>query len=389
MASPLEKSMSGSRPVRVALVSVGLGRVQRGFERWASDLFKVLRDEVDIYLFKSGGPLGKREKRPALLRTATKVARILPLGSLAGASEYNRDCLAFGVCMIPDIIRLKFDVIHCVDPPMAVILRHLKRIFRFRARVLFTEGCVVPPEFYPPVDHVHHVAPQHMQNAVDRGIDPALMTLIPSGVHTERFADAGDRNDLREKFGIARSTFVVLAVSALRREHKRLDYLIEEASGLAGDVLLWIDGNPEDPTVPELARRKLGERCRITHVPSDQVPELYRVADVLVQASLRESFGLAIVEAIAAGTMILAHDVRHFEWLTGDRECLLDMTVPGLLRQKLREIQADREAYAAASQVRAQQVRLRFDWNTISAHYSAMYQHVANIAPTGALGKTP
>ncbi len=38
---------------KVAMVSVGLGRVQRGFERLFSDLFELVKNDVDITLYKS------------------------------------------------------------------------------------------------------------------------------------------------------------------------------------------------------------------------------------------------------------------------------------------------------------------------------------------------
>ena len=72
---------------KVALVSVGIGRVQRGFERMFTDLFNVLQGRVDVTLFKSGGSCGPNERIPRLLRRATAFARALPFGSHAGGPD--------------------------------------------------------------------------------------------------------------------------------------------------------------------------------------------------------------------------------------------------------------------------------------------------------------
>src|SRR5690606_32270636 len=139
-----------------------------------------------------------------------------------------------------------------------------------------------------------------------------------------------------------------------------------------GDVRLWLDGKPEEAAVVELARKRLGSRVRITHVPSEQVPALYHAADVMVHAALEESFGLAIVEAACSATPVLAHDAPHFAWLLDGRDRLVDMRAEGALAARLREVAAapDREAQQARSLARA--MRGRFDWNVLAPQYVEM-----------------
>jgi glycosyltransferase involved in cell wall biosynthesis len=368
--------MSAHEP-RVALVSIGLGRVQRGFERYFADLFAVLRDEIPMTLYRSAGGDRVHERVPRGLGTLTAMARRLPFGRWMGRAEYQRDCIAFGAALIPDLLREPFDVVHCIDPPLAHVLQRLKRWTGFTANVLFTEGCVMPPALYPRVNHIHHVGWRAFEAARAAGIPDAAMTLVPCGLHARRFARRPDREAIRARYGIAESTFVVLAVSAVKRDHKRVDHLIEEAAQLDGDVLLWIDGNPEDASVPHLARARLGTRCRITHVRSDMLPDLYTAADVLVHASLSESFGLAIVEALSAELPVLVHQDPHFEWLVGDRDCLVDMSTPGCLVARLQDHRSHPERLRRGSAIRAERIRQRFDWTAVAPAYADMYRRVA------------
>ena len=69
---------TGHPAPRVALISVGIGRVQRGFERYFSDLFDVLQGPVALTLFKSGGERSAHERVPAGLRLVTALVRRLP-----------------------------------------------------------------------------------------------------------------------------------------------------------------------------------------------------------------------------------------------------------------------------------------------------------------------
>jgi glycosyltransferase involved in cell wall biosynthesis len=372
-------SGNGSRPPRVALVSVGLGRIQRGFERYFSDLFEVLRDHLDVTLFKTGGESVDHQRVPPLFRVAQKMARLMPFGKFGDGTEYPKykhDCAALGLSLAPELIRGRFDVIHFIDPPMAKVFRHLKRVLRLRSEIVFTNGCNFPPQYYPAGMHIQHVAQPLFEEALELGVEKRRMTLAPCGIHTDRFMVSEERETVRRRHGIAAGTFVVLAVTAVKRVHKRVDHIVDEVATLGGDILLWIDGSPEDSSLIEEARRKLGERVRITHVPTAQVPELYAAADVFVHAALLESFGLAIVEAMSAGLPVVVHDSPHFRWLAGGPDALVDMTRPGALARRIEEIRSasDRTAQAAA---RARAVRERFDWKAVAPNYVHMYQSVA------------
>lgn len=365
-------------PPKVALVSVGLGRIRRGFERFFSELFGELSGRMDITLYKAGGPRSERECVPRLLEASRLLASLLPLGGHAGGPAYKRDCLAFGMSLVPDLLTRRFDVVHCIDPPMAKVLLHLKRTLRFSARLLFTEGCATPPEHYPPVTHVHQVAAEPLRVALEAGLPESFLTMIPCGMHSQRFARPLPRTELRAKYGVAESTFVALAVSAVQRPFKRVDYIIEECSRIDGDFLLWIDGNPAEPDLFELARTKLGSRCRVTHVPSSDVHELYQTADVLVHASLDEAFGLAVVEALCSGLPAIAHDSPHFAWLIGDRDWLADMSQPGSMTRLVERARAvDRAQLRRIGWSLSEPTCRRFDWRWIAPEYIELYRKVA------------
>ncbi len=367
------------RHPRVALVSVGLGRVQRGFERYFTDLFETIRDEVDVTLFMSAGERAVDRRVPPLLKTTTAMARRLPLGRLAGSREYNRDCLAFAFSMMPQLLRGRYDIVHCIDPPLAIALSKLRPLLGRRTQVLFTEGCNMPPAYYPRVDHIHHVGWMAWQEAVDAGVARERMTLVPCGLHASQFRAGVDRDVLRERWGISDGAFVVLAISAIKRTHKRVHHLIDEVAGMEGDILLWLDGNPEDDELVEHAKHQLGSRLRITHVATERVPELYGLADVLAHASLTESFGLSLVEAGCAGLPVVAHDSPHFEWLLGDRRFLVDMRAPGELRRRLVDMVASRDESTrrARAAALAGRVAQRFDWSNVRSEYIRMYRAIA------------
>lgn len=371
---------------RVAIVSIGIGRVQRGYERYFGDLFSVLREATDATLYKSAGKRTRDERVPRLLGPVTALVRLLPLGKgLEGEvyRKYRHDCLAYMICLLPVLLRGRFDVIHVIDHPLAKALERLGRIVPYRTRIVFANGWGATPDVYPRVDLIHHIAGPLYEQCLVEGVDPETVALVPCGIDTRRFRSALSKEELRDKHGVGRETFVIVVVSALNRYHKRVDHVIREVSAVEGDLLLWIDGNPEDPTVAELAESLLGDRCRITHVPSEQVADLYGLADLMVHGAVTEAFGLAVVEANSAGLRVLAHDSEHFYWLIGDPRDLVDMTEQGALSARLSTLlnsddpalpeQIEREAAE-----RSRRAIERFDWRSLAPRYLAMYEAVVS-----------
>lgn len=379
----LPRSAAPSR-LRVAIACTGVGQVKRGFERYFADLHRVLGGRIDITLFKGGGPDGPKETRIACLSRVGRLQRVLPLHRLMGRTPYHTECLTFVLGLYPRVRLGGFDVVHCIDPPVARLMYWMRRALGGRFRLLYTEGCAMPPSDYPPADHVHHVAMQPWLDAVAHGYAREDMTLLPCGIESGRYDVPRRRDELRREHGVPQDAFVVLSVAAINRNHKRTHHLVDEVARLGGERhLLWLDGSFDhgDPAVLDYARKVLGQRLRFTHVPSDRVGELYRLADVMVLGSLHESFALVVAEALVAGTPVLVHDSAHFRWLVGDEGALVDMREPGALARRLAELR-DRPRGAPEIAAMAARARGRFDWQALAPQYVELYEK-ARLAEQG------
>lgn len=371
--------MDTQQQLKIAIACPGIGLVQRGFERYFADLFSLMADEYAMTLFKGGGKTRHNEKILPFVYRNGLVAKIFPVHKLFGRNAMHTECLTFAMALLWQIRKNNYDIVHCIDPPLARVLYKLRHLFGMRFKLLYTEGCAMPPQHYPPADHIHQVALQTAQDAVAFGVPERHMALVPCGINPEKFACSKSKAELRQAYGIAADTFVILSVAALNRGHKRMHHLIGEAASLQGNFLLWLDSSLDqgEPDLIALAKSSLGDRCRLTHVPSDKVGELYALADVFVHTATAESFGLAIVEAAASGLPVITHDSGHFRWLLQNTACHVDMTVDGALCSKLAGLMAHPEAMQA---MRCPvQVRQRFDWRNLKAAYRSLYEGVAGI----------
>lgn len=350
------------------------------------DLFRLMEGELDVTLFKGGGAASDRERVLTFLPRNGRFVRTFPIHRLLGRTPIHVECMTFGLSLLPFLRGNHFDVVHCIDPSLARILYKLRRLFGLQFRLLYTHGVTMPPADYPPADHCHHVAERPYLEALGAGIPAGAMTLVPCGFHPERFDAPKSREELRREYGLPADAFVVLSVAALNRSHKRIHHLIDEVARLRGNYVLWLDASMDqgEPDLVAYARSRLGDRCRITHVPSSKVGELYRMADVMAHASVFESFGLSIVEAASAGLPVITHDTPHFRWLLPNPQAWLDMTSPGALASRLSFLMAHPESLRAVQCGEA--VRQRFSWNLLRQDYKALYERVSELPLAGQSG---
>ena len=62
----------------------------------------------------------------------------------------------------------------------------------------------------------------------------------------------------------------------------------------------------------------LGERVRfLPDLPREDMPDLYRAADVFVLPSLHEMFGIVLLEALATGLPVVCNDTAEFRTIVG------------------------------------------------------------------------
>ena len=155
--------------------------------------------------------------------------------------------------------------------------------------------------------------------------------MIPNFIDTARFTPGG-RSAARAALGLPQEPLIVLCCAAIRRDHKRIDYLLREFAAAAfapgREVLLIIAGSRETDTddVMAMGRALLGERVRfIVDLPRQQMPTLYQAADVFVLTSLFEMFGIVLIEAMAAGLPVICHDEPNFHYVCGPAALYADL----------------------------------------------------------------
>jgi phosphatidyl-myo-inositol dimannoside synthase len=138
-------------------------------------------------------------------------------------------------------------------------------------------------------------------------VDPSCVRVLPNTVDGG-FSPGAKSDALLDRFGL-RGKRVLLTVSRLdpnerRKGHDRIIKILPAIVAAMPNVVYLIAGHGADRTRLEALARSLGIANHVVfagRVAPDELPQLYRLADLFVMPSTQEGFGIVFLEAAASG----------------------------------------------------------------------------------------
>ena len=139
--------------------------------------------------------------------------------------------------------------------------------------------------------------------AVSWGVDAARVSVLANPAPA--LPELAPRDELRASFGM---TGLTLAFAGRLTAQKALGVALGALARVDGVALLIAgDGDERGPLEAKAAELGLGSRVRfLGPLPRERVVELFRAADASILSSSWENFPHTVVEALAAGTPVLA-----------------------------------------------------------------------------------
>lgn len=151
--------------------------------------------------------------------------------------------------------------------------------------------------------------------------------VIHNGVDVERFSPAVDKGALKRKFGFREEDLLILYVGRLY-SRKGLPTLIEAIPKVVrkfNDVKFIISGRGLKDEEEKLRRhaKRLGVEDKLVflgYFPDEDLPDLYRAADMFVFPSIYENLPFAMLEAMASGLPVITTTVGGIPEVIKDGE---------------------------------------------------------------------
>ncbi len=209
------------------------------------------------------------------------------------------------------------------------------------------------------------------------GYPPEQAHVIHEGVGEEFFVEP--EGDPFKQLGLPRARYLLHIGHVF--PYKNIPGLLRIFSQLVddkgADLFLLRVGGPFTREQRRLAQQ-LGIENRIRHLgyaQSQQLPLLYRCAELLLFPSLDEGFGFPVLEAMASGLPVVASQRGALPEVAGQAALLADPSHPTALADRVRELLKDstlRAQLKEAGQERARQ----FTWDSTARKTLGIYRRI-------------
>ncbi len=183
---------------------------------------------------------------------------------------------------------------------------------------------------------------------------------VPNGVDVKRFSSCST------KYKLKLVKPVVLCVAALEKD-KRIDLTIRAVARTKASLLVVGRGSQEK-ALQELGSKFLGKRFQIVSLPFKKMPEVYRAANIFTfPTSSHESFGIAMLEAMASGLPVVATDDPIRREIVGKAGLFVDPTDISVYATALNK--ALEKDWSDKPRKQAE----KFGWDIIASKYEKLF----------------
>ncbi len=186
---------------------------------------------------------------------------------------------------------------------------------------------------------------------------------IPNGVDLEKFKPEGKKMDLR----LPRP--IILSVGALvwYKYHERTINAMEFVSG----SLVIVGEGEEKEKLLQLGEKKIPNRLQIISAGYNDLPQIYRSADLFVLPSWdRESFGIVYVEAMASGLPVVAPDDPPRREIVGNSGILTDVANSEKYAMAIKETLSKNWDDLPRKQAE------NFSWDKVAEKYQKLFEEI-------------
>lgn len=231
----------------------------------------------------------------------------------------------------------QFDIIHCHTPLTMWWLSYQMSLF-FDIPFIYTYHTIV-------TDYLHYLGQLGERKATEKSVkyferstcnpcdliicpsekvedrlkDFGIKTptkVIPNGIEVERFKSAKG-GYLRKQKDINVNDKIILVVGRVDLEKDpifNVEVISEVVKKIPNAKLVFAgDGNLEAEVLKKAKELNIGDSVVILgHIPYDEIPNIYKDADIYLSASTTENHSLAVIEAVASGLPIVVPNDKSF-----------------------------------------------------------------------------
>ncbi len=229
-------------------------------------------------------------------------------------------------------------------------------------------------------------SPELVDRVCALGFDPAYARVIPYGVNAQQFGpDPRRRAEWRRRLGVPHDAPMILSVGRMATK-KGYQVLIEDLDALMerhADVHLVLAGAGDRLEELRAATARWAERVHFPgSVAHDQLPDLFRAADVFVLPAVHDPKGNVdglpnvILEAMASALPVVATEISGIPLAIDDgvHGYLVPEQDPKAVRRALSRLLDDPAGARRMGETGREKTLSGLSWDAVAERYRAAYE---------------
>lgn len=229
--------------------------------------------------------------------------------------------------------------------------------------------------FYNRADMVIAVSDETKTELIKMGVTKPI-EVVYNMVDTSRYrCTVAEREQARQKLGFTDEDVVIVSNGQVQ-PRKRADTFVAVAQQLPEMKFVWVGGMPFGKVAANAAEMQaiIDNAPKNVHftgvVDLSAVREYFIAGDIFFMPSMQETFGLAIVEAAAAGMPVVLRDLKDYDnTFRGDAV----MADEGEFTSAIQELSTNKRKYEDM-RTKSARIATRFDSKTIVSRLLDIYK---------------
>ena len=222
------------------------------------------------------------------------------------------------------------------------------------------------------------------KNRIDEffGLKPGKTHAIYNGVstHFEPVKDQNIRTAIKEKYHLPEHFFFFLGNTDPKKNTKGvLKAFSDFRKKTAKDYyMVMLDYDEKDlmELLSEIGDPKLRSKIVLTgYVANTDLPAIYSLCTLFLYPSLRESFGIPMLEAMRSGAVVITSNTSSMPEVSGDGARIINPYKPGEITNAMLELHENEEIKAELRKKGFIQAQ-KFSWRAMAQNVHTLYQEI-------------
>lgn len=202
------------------------------------------------------------------------------------------------------------------------------------------------------------------------------------GDHFRVIGDTAAKEAFRTKYGLPEAFIFFLGNTDPKKNVpnvlKAMARLYREKATTLPLVMPDLEKSYLASLLKEINEPLLEEKIFLTgYIPNQELPFVYNLATLFLYPSLRESFGIPIIEAMACGVPVITSSTSSMPEIAGDAALLVDPHNPAEIAAATMQVLTTNELRNSLIEKGLERSKY-FTWENTSRKVLAVYSHISN-----------